>query len=94
MSSRLGERIVGLDQEMSAGGGGEGWEPVLGSHQSILLCPNSVNNILYLKLDNRQSPLHPPAGGRGQTQGLLDFVTRLTEHPYLPMVRLTSIPTW
>jgi hypothetical protein len=78
MSSRLGERMVGLDQEMSAGGGGEGWEPVLGSHQSILLCPNSVNNILYLKLDNRQSPLHIPLqGGGARPKGYLTLLPDL-----------------
>jgi hypothetical protein len=63
--SRSGERIVGLGREMSAGGGGQGWKPVLASHQSILLCSNSVNNILYIILDNRQSCLHTPLQGGG-----------------------------
>jgi hypothetical protein len=78
MLSRSGKRFVGLGQEMSAGGGGEGWEPVLGSHQSILLCPNSVNNILYITLDNRQSHLHTPLqGGGAKPKGYLALLPGL-----------------
>jgi hypothetical protein len=80
---------------MSAGGGGQGREPVLTHHWTILLCPNSVNNILQILLDNRQHHLHAPLqGGVAKpelTQGLLDLLPCLLNN-LTSMVKLTNVP--
>jgi hypothetical protein len=69
---------VGLGREMSPAGGLQCWKPVLASDCTMLLCTNSANNILQVKLDNRQSQSHTPLQGRvakpKYTQGLLEFV--------------------
>jgi len=62
---------------MSPGKGGQGEEQVLTPCWTMLLFSNSADNILQVKLDNRQSPLHtPPAGGGGNPKlslGLMNF---------------------